>query len=274
MRRMRRYSYVDRERSRKMRGFIRALLRKYGIRLEKEKDQHFVVDRVLLRKLSSSVEAPTIYEIGTGFGILTRELAKRSFVYSIDISLEFLKIAKREVLEGYDVELIGGDALKIYPPVGISEIVGNIPYSISGPLIYRLMEDFGRPRAILTVQKEFAEKISSIGSRNTTATSVLVHNLYEPKIIGVFPPESFYPKPKVWSAILLLEPREERCNYRILKKIVKKAFSSPNRKLKNLLDFFVPQDLAHKRPRELSLEERCSLVRGYIDEYGESHGGA
>ncbi len=271
---MRRYSRVDLERSRKVRTFIKTVLRKYGVTLSKDLGQHFVVDRNLLNEMIKAVYTlsirPVVFEIGTGIGLLTRELARRRKTYSIDIDFTLLRIAKREVLTGLDAELIGADALEFYPPKGSNVVVGNIPYSISGPLIYRLMEDRHKPPAVLTVQKEFAEKITAKpGTREATSTSVLLWNVYEPKIIASFPPESFFPRPKVRSAIIVLKPKPEKCNYRILKRLTKIAFVSPNRKLKNTLSSImdVPKRFASKRPRELSLDERCELVRLYMEEY-------
>jgi len=267
---MKKYTRADLERSRKVKPFILALLRKYGIRLSKELGQHFVVDRRILRHIVEEIPKlsirPRVLEIGSGIGLLTRELARRRRTFAIDIDLTLLRIARKEVLQGLDVGLIGADALEFYPPKYTSVIAGNIPYSISGPLLYRLMEDRKRLPAVMTVQKEFAEKaLAPPGTREATATSILVHNVYEPKIVAIFPPESFFPKPKVRSAIIVLKPKPERCNYRLLKRLVKLAFTAPNRKLKNTLsgEVDLPKELRYKRPRELSLDERCEIVKLY-----------
>jgi 16S rRNA (adenine1518-N6/adenine1519-N6)-dimethyltransferase len=183
--------------------------------------QHFLHNPRLLDKIARTIDPgpdDVVIEIGPGRGALTRPLAalvKKVVAVEIDRilaeSLSADKPANVAVIEGdaLDVsfeDLIAGVA-GASPPV---KIIGNLPYSISGPFLARLWEErrfFSR--AAFLIQKEVAERIAAgPGTKSFAPLSIMIQIYFETKILFKVAPGSFLPPPKVESAVLSLIRRE------------------------------------------------------------------
>lgn len=213
------------------------LIRKYGIKPKKRLSQSFVVDDLLIRTIVENVEpkpGDTIVEIGAGLGTLTFELAKQgSKVKAVEIDSVLVRVLKDRFSTFQNVEVIQGDFTEMSLDGNI--FTGNIPYHISTPVIFKILEQ-NYDRAVITVQKEVAERIvSKPGTKDYGRLTVSVNIRAEPRAIGFFPSSSFYPRPKVAHAVLYIKPTRSVVNKPVLDSLLRTMFSQRNRLARTVL---------------------------------------
>lgn len=186
---------------------VRAVLRSLGVRATKSLGQHFLTDaRVADRQVAYAGVQPrdVVLEIGPGVGVLTERLARRADrVVCIE---KDRRLAAYVARLGENVRVVAGDATRVkWPPFDI--LVSNLPYNISSPVIFRVLEARYR-RAVLMVQAEFAERmVSKPGSPEYGRLTVGVAAWAEARILERVPASVFVPRPKVDSAIVWIAPR-------------------------------------------------------------------
>ena len=145
---------------------LQKLLRQYDIRPNKGLGQHFLHDETVTRDMLEAANitaSDTVLEIGPGLGVLTSALvqaAGKVEVYELDDKLADLI----EAQNAENLTVVRGDALQLpLPPRGTPlpyKVVANIPYSITGALIRRLITSPSGPSSMtLLVQKEVAERM-------------------------------------------------------------------------------------------------------------------
>jgi len=221
--------------------------------------QHFLRDaRYAERAVEAAELRPDdiVLEVGPGKGVLTRLLAPRvAKVVAIELDHELAA-----ALDVPDVELIEGDAAQVELP-RFDACVSNLPYQISSPFLFRLLERDFRV-AVLMVQKEFADRlVAKVGTGDYGRLSVNAQRRAELDIIARVPPGAFDPPPQVDSAIVRIRPRppsfEVPPNY---EEVVERAFSQRRKKLSNSLG---RKDIPHadRRPEELTPEEFADVAR-------------
>ena len=190
------------------------LLRQSGLRARKRLGQHFLVDEEILQTIVQSAEltrSDTVIEVGPGLGILTTELAQRAGrVLAVELDNQLASLLKQSLASFTNVSVINEDILNIDPAALMQEhttykVVANLPYYITSPTIRHFLEASAKPQTmILMVQKEVAEAIAAEpGQMSLMSTSVQFYG--KPGIIGYVPARSFYPAPKVDSAILRID---------------------------------------------------------------------
>lgn len=212
------------------------LIKKYGIKPRRKLSQSFVVDENLLQVIVENVQPrpdDVIIEIGAGLGALTFQLAQHgSRVKAVEIDPVLVEVLKGRFSQFQNVEVIQGDFMKMSLEGNV--FTGNIPYHISTPIVFKIIEQ-DYDRAVMTVQKEVAERaVSEPGSRNYSRLTVSVKSRTEPRIAGLFPSSSFYPRPKVSHAVLCLKP--SKCvENRIFDPLVRVMFSQRNRVARTVL---------------------------------------
>ena len=159
-----------------------------------------------------------VIEIGPGIGVLTRELAKRAAkVVSIEVD-ERLPPLLAETMAGVDnFKLVMNDVLKVDLKALIAEefpgmpvaVCANLPYYITSPIVMKLLGD-RLPVESLTVmvQKEAADRLAAApGTRASSAISCAVSYYAQSKMMFTAAPGSFYPAPKVTSAVVRMDIR-------------------------------------------------------------------
>lgn len=222
--------------------------------------QNFLKDKLLLAYEIAQArvsKSDTVLEIGTGPGTLTRMLAAAAGkVYTIEKDRRF----EQELADlPENVEIIWGDALKVQWPK-FNKIVANIPYNISSKLTFKLLKE-NFELGVLTYQKEFAERMTAQpGSQNYGRLPAAVSFLAEIKILRTVKAGSFFPKPKVDSAMVLIKPLPRPEAWEELEQLINRIFQQPRKKLRNSLDTVAPADLVDKRVRELT---RSDIERIY-----------
>ncbi|MGD9382036.1 MAG: 16S rRNA (adenine(1518)-N(6)/adenine(1519)-N(6))-dimethyltransferase RsmA, partial [Candidatus Thorarchaeota archaeon] len=221
---------------------IRSLLRKYNVTPDKNLGQSFLVNPVIARKIveSANLDSDTVVlEIGGGLGMLSERLAEHAGrVYIVEID-ERLVLALREILSEYsNVDIIQGDALTVDLPE-VDRVVSNLPYSISSPITFRLLEEAKFQFAVLMYQNEFAQRlVAKPGSSNYSRLSVDVQYAAHIQEIMYVPATDFYPVPVVDSMVVRVELRKDGSfakDKRILFWLVHGIFSYPNKVLRKAL---------------------------------------
>ncbi len=183
------------------------MLGRLDVRPSRSRGQHFLVDaRVAARQIDHADlrASEVVLEIGPGLGVLTRRLVERAKrVVAIESDRRFAEYLRTAVP---DAEILHGDALKVDWP-RFDVMVSNLPYQISSPLTFRLLET-PFDRAVLMYQWEFARRmVAEPGTSDYSRLSVGVHVRAACTILERVPRNAFHPQPKVDSALVRLEPR-------------------------------------------------------------------
>lgn len=226
-----------------------ARLQELGVHPSKMLGQNFLLDPNLAQAIVAAIEPRSgdhIVEIGPGMGALTRHLvdSPASRITLLERDHRFVEELKRRY-ENDRVQVIGGDAAKIdlrqlygWGPV---KVIGNLPYSASTAIIAHFTEALS-PACCLVfmLQREVAERlVARPGDHDYAALTVLLGRRWSVKKTRVVPPEVFWPRPHVESAIVELKPYKVSellpCDEAEFKKIVKLGFSSRRKKLGSLL---------------------------------------
>lgn len=222
---------------------IRSLLKKYGLWAKKRFGQNFLVDENVLQTIveTANIDSEmTVLEIGPGLGVLTRELLPRAQkVIAIEIDRDIIPVL-RETTHFYrdKFELRNEHFLDSILPETPYQVVSNIPYHLTSPILRKLLvETDHRPLSLtLLVQKEVAEQICN--EKKSSLLSLFVAAFGKASLITRVPPSSFFPPPKVDSAILRIDVFETPCITKLpIQKVfstAKQGFHQKRKKLKNL----------------------------------------
>ena len=191
------------------RGRQPPVLKKFG--------QHFLTDT---RILSGIVDAlgptanDTVVEIGPGRGALTEILAERSGkVVAVEIDRALANNLRDNYRDRPNVEIVEGDFLEtdlsaVAPPGYL--LIGNVPYNITTPIIFKAIEPPIPPRSVFLVQREVAERLASkAGDEDYGALTINVAVVAEVEQVFTVPASSFRPPPKVESAVVRLTPLQK-----------------------------------------------------------------
>lgn len=250
--------------------------------------QNFLVDPNLQRKIVAALEPgpeDEVLEIGPGRGALTRHIVGRvRRLVLVELDDAMAAALRTEYADRADVELVHGDFLEIPIDEHVSDpsalkVIGNIPYNITTPIIFRLLER-PRPREIvLMVQEEVAARIvATVGTKAYGALSVGVRTVAEVERLFGVRRGAFRPVPGVDSAILRITPhRPERTSLEDelrLRRLVRAAFQWRRKQLGKTLrshpDLGFPVDAVERaadrvgialdeRPERLHPEEFLAL---------------
>jgi len=246
---------------------------------KKKWGQNFLIDPNLLSKIIRTInplETDNILEIGPGEGVLTEmifPLVENLAVIEIDPAwvnhLQTLdSINGAHIIHG-DVLWQKLEALPIGKPI---KVIGNIPYNITSPILFWLIEQreywF---EAYLMVQKEVADRLAArVGTKSYGRLTVMTGAFLDIEKCFNIPPEVFRPQPKVDSAFIKIISKKtaiiDEVKFNQFEKIVKVAFSKRRKMLQNSLKgFAIAQSVREKidftrRPETLSIKEFAELV--------------
>jgi 16S rRNA (adenine1518-N6/adenine1519-N6)-dimethyltransferase len=266
---------------------VRQTLRAAGLRARHALSQNFLADaEVLSAILAEADPAPGngVLEIGPGLGLLTGGLLEAgAAVTAVELDgglAGFLRERFADALDDGQLRLIEGDALDqdlvrvVEPPY---DVVANLPYHITSPILHALLGQPPRPRRlVLMVQREVAERIAAPPGK-MSYLSVFVQYHATVRIAFRVPPEAFEPEPAVESAVIVLEPYE--ADDRLgpdeedeLWRLVQAAFRERRKMLHNVLSRQLPIDGAQvdaalaaagiapdRRPQTLAVGEWLAL---------------
>ena len=217
-----------------------------------------------------------VLEIGPGLGILTTKLAARvNKVYAIEYDNRLYSYLKK-IVPG-NVELILGDAVSMEFPK-FNKLVSNIPYQISSPLIFKLI-NYPLDLAVLMLQAEFANRL--IASKNTkdySRLTVMSSYYFDVEQLFEVPKTNFVPVPKINSAVVKILPKKGRkiaTDEKLFARLVRIVFSERRKMMKNsilnnayrfnisktqLKEILANLPFTDCRPEQLALEQFIELA--------------
>lgn len=238
-------------------AYLKDLLSREGIFARRSRGQNFLIDRNVADKILRAADLgreDTVLEIGPGPGALTLELCRLAGkVVAVEWDRGLVRILREQAIEYDNLEIIQEDFLKTdlaalsdrlrnyrTPRTGL-KVVANLPYSITGPLLVKLLEsEIGFSILVLMVQKEVGERIvSPPGNKRYGRLSVLCQSYSEVQIVAHVSRNSFFPRPRVDSVILRFKifPEDESSitDLALWKNLVRAAFAQRRKMLKNTL---------------------------------------
>ena len=257
------------------------------IKAKKSLGQNFLIDREVLETIVSisDIANKEVLEIGPGSGNLTtyilKQKPKKLYVVEKDDDLAILLKEKFDT----EIEIINDDILKVSEG-NISEqklsVFGNLPYNISTEILSKWILNIGSnfwfESLVLMFQKEVADRIiSEFNNSNYGRLSILSSWKLNVKKILDIKPQSFSPRPKIDSSLLLFTPKEnffELKDPKNLEKITRIFFSQRRKMLKKPFNqvFDNGKEVAEKfgidlnlRPQNLEPETYFKLVKEYED---------
>lgn len=196
------------------------VLAKYGLRPKKRFGQNFLVDANIVNKIAEAAglgPQDVVLEVGPGIGTLTQELVRRAArVVAVELDPQLLPVLHETIGDRHNVQIVHGDALEVDLPglfqkpelqAGI-KVVANLPYYLTTPLIFRLVETLPLKLAVIMVQKEVADRLmAKPGGKEYGALTVSVGLHCNVEWVTQVPPTVFLPQPDVSSGVVRLVPR-------------------------------------------------------------------
>ncbi len=263
---------------------VRRFLAEKGIRPSRRLGQNFLTDRGIARRIvSASGVQPgeSCLEIGAGLGMLTEALAAAGGdVTAVEVDARLAEELSARFSGRAGVRVVHGDFLKLdfrdlLAPARLPvRVVANIPYSITTPIIERLLEHRDDVSGIaLLVQREVAERVTAApGTRQYGSLSVFCQMLAAPRIAFTVPRHVFHPEPEVESVLLLLtpgRPRASRAEMDAALRLARAAFTQRRKRLPNPLSeaLGVPKQDVEETLRRAGLDPDRRAEDLGVDDY-------
>lgn len=218
---------------------VKELCARHGFSLSKGFGQNFIVNPGVCPKIVRAAGIDKdwgVLEVGPGIGVLTKELcAAAGKVVAVEVDERLPAILDETMAGCGNFRLVLGDVLKLDLAGLIAREFGdrpvavcaNLPYYITSPIVMKLLEERLPLRHItVMVQKEAAERLCARpGSREAGAVTYAVHYYARPQVLFTVQPGSFYPPPKVTSAVIQLQlhaeppvrPQSEQAMFRLIR---------------------------------------------------------
>ena len=254
------------------------------VRTRKRFGQNFLIDEVVIDRIVSAVglkDSDRVLEIGPGSGAITsrlHEIAEENYT-AIEIDRDLVRllgdrhpnltILNQDVLQVNFDSLIGENEVRV---------IGNLPYNITSPLLFRLMSMNSRSKMKdfhFMVQKEMAARLAaSAGSKSWGRLGIMIQTSFEVNSLFDVAPSAFRPQPKVWSSFIRMVPVENQLDdhkMKVLNEILRTAFSGRRKKVQNSLSSFDIdwRNLAldpSKRADQLTMEDCLQITNLLTDE--------
>jgi 16S rRNA (adenine1518-N6/adenine1519-N6)-dimethyltransferase len=223
-------------------------------------------------------------EIGSGAGALTIPLASRvAELTAIEVDPQMVATLRRRVPTNVRIvqaDFLDVDLRSLLPPTGV-RIAGNLPYNVSSPILFTLLDAHKRNAAFIDatvmLQREVADRIQARpGTRDYGVLSILIQLHADVRLRLSLPPGAFRPQPKVHSAVLSLRfraPAVDVVDEAVFESMVKSMFTQRRKMLTNALASFSAarnrntvdalRDASidsRRRPETLQLEELARLA--------------
>jgi len=248
------------------------------MRARKRFGQNFLHDQNLIRKIVNAINPKPedhIIEIGPGHGALTAFLLKSGCqldVIEIDRDLASELREKHPQLNVIESDVLKFDFSKIEGSRPL-RIVGNLPYNISTPLLFKLFNQIHSIRDMyFMLQLEVVNRLTAEHSHSDYGRLSVMSQYYcQSEKLFTVPPEAFVPRPKVMSAIVRLIPQNQKNDFtdtEVLGKILIQAFSMRRKTIRNALKGYVTaEDIIalgldpRARPENLSLSDYIAIAK-------------
>lgn len=231
-------------------------IKELKLRPIKRLGQNFLIDKNIASKTvqyANISPEDTVIEVGAGLGSLTFFLSQKGAnIVCFETDKKLFQILDDSLPHSSAVSVINRDILKVNFSDFTEDnnkvvLIGSIPYSITTPIFLKfLKESSAIKRAIFIVQKEVAQRLcASPGSKDYGVLSVYCHAYLKTSFHLTIPPECFYPKPKVYSAVIELVPLQKRRwdneGEALFRQIMRASFTKRRKTLYNCLKGLIVQ---------------------------------
>lgn len=219
--------------SRQTVSFLKQRFEEIGLEPNKRHGQNFLIDLNLIELLVRSADLQpndVVLEVGTGTGSLTGMMAeKAAAVITVEIDEHLHQLAREELAHFNNIVFLKQDALKnknqFHPgviqaiqkqmevdPSRQFKLCANLPYNIATPVLSNLLLCEVVPVSMTaTIQKELGDRIIATPStKDYSALSIWMQSICHPEMVRTMPPNVFWPRPKVDSAIMHIKHQPER----------------------------------------------------------------
>lgn len=255
----------------------------YMHKARKRFGQNFLHDRNIIDRIVKSAgatENTALIEIGPGLGALTGPLfSLRPDMAAIEIDRDLAaqlreKFPQLQLIEGDALKINIGDTLKLinrnFPARSKATIVGNLPYNISTPLIFHLLESGNDIAAMyFMLQREVVDRMAAgPGNKEYGKLSVMVQYSCDVSPLFHISPHCFHPVPKVESTFVLLKPRPfqiQAVNRQHFEKLVSFAFQQRRKTLRNAIKLLLPAQIPVLIQQKLTLRAEEISVAEYVE---------
>lgn len=274
----------------------KSIMKLNNIKANKRFGQNFLIDDNILEsivKSASLTKNDLVIEIGPGLGNLTEYLLENAgYLLLVEIDSNMIDILKERFKEQSNYTLLNEDILKINIDNVVKEIeqklnkkfnkikvVANLPYYITTPIIFKLLQDENSiDEIIVMVQKEVAERIvAKHKTKDYGILTLMVNYLGESKIELIVPNESFIPAPNVTSAVVKIVKNKKIKveSEELLFKLIHSSFAQRRKKMINSLEstkflnmtkselekLFIKCDISlNSRAEELELKDYIKII--------------
>jgi len=216
--------------------------------------QNFLQDENILNNIIKEINPQPddlIIEIGPGYGALTQKLISATQnLTAIEIDNELAKDLKEKFpkLRLHNEDFLKTDLSKFLSQGKKLRVVGNIPYNITSPILFKLVENNKLIKdALFMVQLEVAKRMTSDkGTKDYGILAVVLNYFTDTKLCFKISPNVFYPKPKVYSALVHInfkEVNQAENEQKLFIQIVKAAFGNRRKTLKNSFSNSIFQEI-------------------------------
>jgi 16S rRNA (adenine1518-N6/adenine1519-N6)-dimethyltransferase len=243
------------------------------VRAKKWLGQHFLTNGGTADRIVGLLDANSglpVLEIGPGMGVLTgRLLAAGHALTAVEVDPESVAYLARELPQ---VPVIHQSILECPLPEGAQAWIGNLPYNLSSPILFRMLEAREQVQeGVFMLQREVARRIASPpGSKEYGILSVLLQYYYTVRYAFTVPPGAFSPPPQVHSGVIRLVrlAQPDELPLATLALVVKTAFNQRRKQLVNTLKGLhldLPEGWETRRAEDLSVAEFAQLARQLQD---------
>ena len=234
----------------------KSIINKFNIRANKRYGQNFLIDDNILENIVSSSnigKEDLVIEIGPGLGNLTEYILQNcKYALLVEIDPKMIEVLEYRFNDRNNFKLVNEDILKvdvdnmiksIEEEIGYKfkniRVVANLPYYITTPILFKLLEDENKIDTItVMIQKEVAERmVANPKSKEYGILTLMVEYFSDAKIEVIVPNSSFIPEPGVTSAVISLSKRSKYNvkNEKLFFELIHKAFAQRRKKMTNSL---------------------------------------
>ena len=237
-------------------NITKSIINRFNIRANKRYGQNFLIDDNILENIvdaSNITDEDLVIEIGPGLGNLTEYILKKcKYALLVEIDPKMIEVLNYRFKDRSNFKLINEDILKVDIDSLVKEIeskvefkfknirvVANLPYYITTPILFKLLEDENRIDTItVMIQKEVAERmVAKPKSKDYGILTLMVDYFSDAKVEVIVPNSSFIPEPGVTSAVISLSKRRKYDvkNEKLFFELIHKAFAQRRKKMTNSL---------------------------------------
>jgi len=248
-----------------------------GPRLKKSLGQHFLREQQVVDAMLARVELnqdTAVFEIGCGDGFLTKSILQQPVkaLWVFEIDAHWAQVVQEQYADKrltiFNEDFLVSDLTRLKQNKSWV-LLANLPYNITFPILYRLVQQVHLLReGVIMVQEEVAQKIVASEGRGYGVTSLFFQHIFEWELLVKISPNAFFPPPAIFSRLLYFKPRatlDQIPDESGFWKFAKACFAQPRRMLRNNLAYAgydlkrVPQDLLLLRAQQMSKGDLISL---------------